>query len=281
VQYNPSAKCPNILRFLGQVLHPQDVFPAMQIFGYVLLKSSKFEKAFMLFGSGNNGKSVFIKLIESFVGRQNTSHVALQDLDGDRFASADLYGKHVNVFADLKAIKLSSTGNFKTLVSGDSVRAQRKYGQPFSFRNHAKLVFSANKIPDSDDTSHAYYKRWLILAFERSFTEGTKDTDLIHKLITDDELSGLLNLALVGLRQLEKEGGFRDIAVEDVKRDYERKSNTVKAFLEDRCMMDLQAPEYLTLSAKVYDEYQEYCRQRKRKTSRCKHSGSKIEGDRD
>ena len=80
VQYNPSARCPNILRFLGQVLHPQDVFTAMQIFGYILLKSSKFEKAFMLFGSGNNGKSVFIKLIESFVGRQNTSHVALQDL---------------------------------------------------------------------------------------------------------------------------------------------------------------------------------------------------------
>ena len=126
----------------------------------------------MLFGCGDNGKSVFIKLIESFVGRQNTSHVTLQDLDNDRFSSADLYGKSVNVFADLKATKLSSTGNFKTLVSGDSVRAQHKYGQPFSFRNHAKLVFSANRIPDSDDTSHAYYKRWLILPFERSFTEG-------------------------------------------------------------------------------------------------------------
>ena len=107
------------------------------------------------------------------------------------------------------------------------------------------MVFSANKIPDSDDTSHAYYKRWLILAFERSFTEGTKDTDLIHKLTTDEELSGLLNMALVGLRQLEKEGGFRDIAVEDVKRDYERKSNTVKAFLEDRCMMDFKRQSIL------------------------------------
>ena len=93
------------------------------------------------------------------------------------------------------------------------------------------MVFSANKIPDSDDTSHAYYKRWLILPFEKSFTEGTKDIDLIHKLTTPEELSGLLNLALVGLKQLEKDGGFRDIPVEDVKRDYERKSNTVKAFL--------------------------------------------------
>jgi putative DNA primase/helicase len=263
IKYNPGIKCHNILRFLGQVLHSQDVFTAMQIFGYVLLMSSKFEKAFMLFGSGDNGKSVFIKLIESFVGRQNSSHVTLQDLDNDRFASADLYGKLVNVFADLKATKLSSTGNFKTLVSGDSVRAQHKYGQPFSFRNHAKLVFSANKIPDSDDTNHAYYKRWLILPFERSFTEGAKDINLIQKLTTNEELSGLLNLALVALRQLEKDGGFRDIPVEDVKRDYERKSNTVKAFLEDMCIMDLQAPDYFTPSAKVYEEYQEYCKQRK------------------
>src|SRR5918996_157973 len=77
----------------------------------------------MLFGSGDNGKSVFIKLIESLVSPQNTSHVTLQDLDGN-FSSADLYGKLVNTFADLPAHKLSSTGTFKTLVSGDSIRAQ-------------------------------------------------------------------------------------------------------------------------------------------------------------
>ena len=38
---------------------------------------------------------------------------------------------------------------------------------------------------------------------------------------------------------------------------------TVKAFLEDRCIMDLQAPDYITQSGKVYEEYQEYCKQRK------------------
>jgi putative DNA primase/helicase len=230
IKYDLNAKCPNILRFLGQVLHPQDIFTAMEIIGYVLLKSNKYEKAFMLFGSGDNGKSVFIKLIESFLGPQNTSHVTLQDLDGDRFSSADLYGKLVNTFADLPAHKLSSTGTFKTLVSGDSIRAQFKYGQPFSLVNRAKLIFSANKIPDSDDTSHAYYKRWLILAFEKSFTEGNRDTSLIQKLTAPDELSGLLNLALIALRQIEKEGGLRDIPVEEVKRDYERKSNTVRHF---------------------------------------------------
>ena len=263
IKYDLNSKCPNILKFLSQVLHLQDIFTAMEIIGYVLLKCNKYEKAFTLFGSGDNGKSVFIKLVESFVGPYNTSHVTLQDLDGDRFSSADLYGKLVNTFADLPAHRLSSTGTFKTLVSGDSIRAQFKYGQPFSFNNGTKLIFSANKIPDSDDSSHAYYKRWLILAFERSFTEGIKDTNLIHKLTTPEELSGLLNLALIGLRQLEKEGGFRDIPVEKVKRDYERKSNTVKAFLADMCHVNLGAPEFLIRTVELYEEYGKYCKQRR------------------
>ena len=82
---------------------------------------------------------------------------------------------------------------------------------------------------------------------KESFREGAKDINLIHKLTTDNELSDLLNLALVGLKQLEKHGGFRDIPVEDVKKDYERKSNTVKAFLQDKCSINLQAPDYVTL----------------------------------
>jgi phage/plasmid-associated DNA primase len=123
VKYDPVAKCPQILKFLGQVLHPQDVFTAMEIIGYCLYKTAEYEKAVMLAGSGSNGKSVFLKIIEALVGSQNTSHIALQDLDKDRFAVAGLYCKMVNTFADLKQLKLTSSGNFKMLVSGDSIRA--------------------------------------------------------------------------------------------------------------------------------------------------------------
>ncbi len=126
VKYDPSAKCPNILRFFSQVLHPQDIFLAMQIIGYCLYKTAEYEKAVMLVGPGSNGKGVFIKIIEALVGFENTSHVALQDLEDDRFASAGLYCKMVNTFADLKQVKLNSAGNFKMLVSGDSIRAQEQ-----------------------------------------------------------------------------------------------------------------------------------------------------------
>ena len=265
VSYEENAKCPQILKFLGQVLHPQDVFTALQIFGYCLYKSVVYEKAVMLFGPGSNGKGVFIKLVEAFVGLENTSHASLQDLDKDRYASADLYCKMVNTFADLKADKLTSTGMFKTLVSGDSIRAQRKYGQPFSFRNLAKLIFSANKFPDSEDMSYAYYRRWVILHFDKLFEGESKDTGLINKLTTPEELSGLLNLALIALKQLHKNGGFKDVAVEKIRKEYEENSNTVKAFLENKCVVDLTAPEYYTLTTNVYNEYLLACKEKSEK----------------
>ena len=256
--FNAHKKCPNIVSFLGQVLHPHDVFTAMEIIGYILYRSAVYEKAIMLYGNGDNGKSVFIKLVETFVDTQNCSHVPLQELDNDKFSSADLFGKLVNTFADLKSQKLMTTGNFKTLVSGDSVRAQKKYGQPFTFRNYSKLIFSSNRIPDSDDKSQAYYKRWLILSFDKVFYGATKDTNLINKLTTPDELSGLLNLALIALRQLRKDGGFKDVSIEKVRKEYEYNANTIKAFLEEKCVVDL-ASSNSTPTVYLYNEYENYC----------------------
>ena len=277
IAFDPNAKCPKILKFLGQVLHPQDVFKAMQIIGYCLYRDSKYEKAVMLYGPGSNGKGVFIRLIESLVGIENTSHVPLQDLDKDRFAAADLYGKMVNTFADLKSEKLSTTGMFKTMVSVDTIRAQRKYGHPFSFRNYAKLIFSANKIPDSDDKTHAYYRRWLILPFEKIF-EGkeNKDTKLIDKLTTSEELPGLLNLALIALKQLYKDGGFKDVSLEDIRKEYDESANTVKAFLDDKCVIDLTAPEYYTLTTNVYNEYLIFCKEKNQRPLEMNIFGKKL-----
>ena len=82
------------------------------------------------------------------------------------------------------------------------------------------------------------------MSFEKVFQGTSKDTNLINKLTIPDELSGLLNLALISLKQLKKDGGFRDISVEKVRKEYEYNSNTVKAFLDDRCVIDLTAPDY-------------------------------------
>jgi P4 family phage/plasmid primase-like protien len=261
IRYDPTAKCPLLCKFLAQVLKPGQFFTALQFLGYLLSGSCEFEKAVMLYGSGDNGKSVFIRLVEAFVGLENTSHVSLQELATDRFAAADLYAKIVNTLGDLQSEKILDTAMFKKLVTGDSIRAQFKYSGSFSFRNHAKLIFSANKIPESYDKSHAYFKRWIILQFPRTFTGSSIDRKLVEKITTSGELSGLLNLAIIGLRQLMRDGEFRLVKIEEVKQIYEEKSNNVKAFLDKRCDIDLEAPEYCTATVVLYSEYQRFCSQ--------------------
>jgi hypothetical protein len=57
-----------------------------------------------------------------------------------------------------------------------------------------------------------------------------------------------LNLALIALRQLHEDVGFKDISLEEISKEYDENSNTVKAFLDDKCVIDLTAPEYISLS---------------------------------
>jgi putative DNA primase/helicase len=263
IKYDPNATCQQIIKFLVQVLQKEDISKIIRIIGYCLYKTARYEKAFMLIGPGRNGKSVLIKLIEALVGRENVSHASLQELLGDRFASADLYCKLVNAFADLEADKLVNTGRFKTLVSGDSIRAQKKHQHAFSFRNFAKLIFSTNKIPESEDKTYAYYRRWVILSFNRVFEGEEEDTGLIDKLTTNEnEMSGLLNLALKGLGKLIKEGGFKDISVEKIKQQYEYNASIVKQFIDEECVIGLNNPDYRISTTTLQNSFLQFCKTR-------------------
>ena len=66
-----------------------------------LLRTSAFEKAFMHIGSGSNGKSTFLSLLEKMLGRQNVAHMSPHQLERERFATAELEGKMLNVYADI------------------------------------------------------------------------------------------------------------------------------------------------------------------------------------
>ncbi len=291
--HDPNARCPNVLKFLGQVMKPKDVFTALQIFGYCLYKSARFHKALMLVGKGRNGKTTFLKLLENALdANTNCSHASLQELSGgDKFAKAELFGKLANICGDLKKDKLKDTGPFKILTSGDTDRAQKKYGQPFDFENFATLIFSANDIPQTDDYGLAYMSRWIIFVFENIFYgkitknkkelsedysrwkgEGfnqrcylyyhlpKKDAKLIEKLTTQEELSGFFNLGLIALRQLIKDDGFIHIDdIDTVEREYRLNSSTVDRFLIERCKVDPTNVWWTIVCGDLYQAYVNFC----------------------
>lgn len=259
--FDPKATCPEFIKFLRATLDPEHVLTIVKLIAYCLLRNSNYEKAFMLVGEGSNGKSTLIKTIIALLGRDNCSNKSLQELTGDRFAKAELFGKMANLFSDIPSDKLAGTGDFKMLVSGDRVSAQRKFEHPFSFENYAKMIFSANQIPQTDDQTYAYYRRWVIIPFNRTFEAEEADECLIEKLTTPEELSGILNLALKAVRRLRDEHGFKETDLADIKRQYELGASRIGSFLAEQCIVQAGNEELYVESGVLKEAYRRFCRE--------------------
>jgi P4 family phage/plasmid primase-like protien len=233
VSYNPYAMCPNISKFLTQVFKREDIPAVLQLVGYCLYKTNKYEKSFFFIGPGGNGKGTFLKILERFLGLNNISHESLQDLAENRFSKAELYGKSANIYADLGRKTLKATGTIKMLTSGDRLSAERKMKQRFEFTPYAKLIFSTNEPPETDDKTYAFWRRLIVFSCENVFEGDKKDPNLIDKLTTPQEMSGLLNLALRALNRLVKNGEFD--YTDDIKtiaKEYTQNADSVAKFID-------------------------------------------------
>lgn len=257
MHYNPSAKCPNIEKFLNEVLEKeQDIQGICELMGYLLRPEYEYQKAWMITGEGCNGKSVTLNLIEACLGADNCSHIPLSDLMNGGFHGAELFGKLANIYADLPDKELPTEGQFKLFTGGDSLTVERKFQNPFSFRNYARLIFSCNRIPFSKDDTKAFHRRWIIIQFNKII--NNPDKKLLQKLTTKEELSGFLNLAIEGWFRLIKKDIFsNEKNVESIAEEYMRLSDPAYAFFSERLIPDLESWLPTTF---LYSEYINFCR---------------------
>jgi len=258
VEYDPKAGCPRIKQFLGEILKSEDIPAIQEFFGYCLIPDYSIQKAILLLGDGANGKSTLLNLQKEFIGKDNCSGVPWHALEQDRFAKAALEGKLVNMFADVPSQSIKSTSTFKKLTGGDPIGAEKKFKSYFTFINYARLVFSANKPPEVlGEDSYAFWRRWVIINFPNEFTGERADKQLLTKLTAQEELSGLLNLALDGLKRLLQQQEFSYTkSVEDTTEIYLRAADPVYAFLKDMCESD---PEGWISKEELYESFKQYC----------------------
>jgi putative DNA primase/helicase len=257
--YDPNATCPHIERFLGQVLPIECHDLVLELFAYCLLPTTKLDIAVQLIGGGANGKSVFLKLLKSFIGAANTSAESLHDIEKNRFRLASLTGKLANICADIAGQHLPSSDTFKKLTTGDEISVEKKYCMPYTTCNFAKLFFSANQLPTCDDVSDGFFRRWIILRFPNQFLSGKADPDLLEKLTTPQELSGLLNLALPALRRLMSNKAFSiPLSVKRELNAYRKDNDSVVQFLDENCQLK---PMQLYPKRKLFAAYMAWAKE--------------------
>lgn len=255
VPYEPDAATPNYDTWLRQALRGPEhtdadvdalVADLEETAGTMLDPSRTPSKALFLFGPSRSGKSTFLRLLKAVAGAANTSAVTLHSLATDVFAAANMYGKMLNVAADLSNRHVEDLSLFKMLSGEDPVQANRKYGQQFQFTNQCLIAFSANELPTVSEASRAYAERMKPFEFPNSFA-GREDKTLEDKLMA--ELPGILARWVKAYGRFLARGGYgaTDAATQAT---FEAKSDRVAQFFQDMCTVT-EAVHGQTLAAET------------------------------
>ena len=229
VEWHPDAKCPVYDKWV--VSMTDDVPDLEESVSLMLDPTRSPTKAPFLYGPSRSGKSTYLRLIQSVAGRENCSSVSLAQLTEDKFSAAQLFGKILNVSADLSAQHLNDMATFKQITGQDQILAQHKYGQPFGFTNQALLLFSANVPPAVSETSSAYLERIKPLVFPNSFA-GHEDPSIEEAML--GELPGILVRLVNAYQTWVKRGWYRDTRP-DVADDFAVHADRVRAWMREEC----------------------------------------------
>ena len=236
VDFNPDARCPKIESFLTEVLNSEeDIIELGKAIGYTLRPKMNIHKAFFFYGSGRNGKGVTLSLIKSLIGDDNFSTHSLKTLETDKFARHGLFGKSANICGEISDKYMKDTEAFKSLTGDDTISAEEKYKPQFFYKPFAKFFFSANELPRSRDKTTAMKDRWVFFGFDKTFLQSDPETDpnLFDKLNTDEEMSGLLNLSLVGLFNLDNEKFILTNRGSELHDDWNLADNPIQQFFDE------------------------------------------------
>ncbi len=275
VEYNPDIKCDEIDKFLESTLaNSEDKKVFYEIGGFTLLKEYRFEKAFMFVGNGRNGKDKSLELIKRLLGVENCCAIPLSSILPDSFIISEFFSKMANIAGEITNKDLKDTTEFKGLTGRSLKTAPRKFLKPISFVNYAKFIFACNELPMVIDNSKGFWDRWVLLEFPYTFVPQIeldnakdktnlklRDENIIDKITTPSEMSGLLNNFLNGLDRLLKNKTFSSTKGSDEIKDlWVRKSNSVMSFCFNNVEDNLES--YIT-KRDFRKKYFDFCKKYK------------------
>jgi P4 family phage/plasmid primase-like protien len=248
VEYAPGADCPLFEKFLREVLPSDLVEPTAdspgfiwELLGYTMFSGNPLHMAVLLFGKGRNGKGTLIRVIKALLGENNCSTVSLHELTENKFRAATLFRKLANLAGDLDAKWLENTALFKKITGADGIQGEHKYHDSFEFNPWALPFYSANKAFGSPDSSEGWVARWVVVPFPNTFL-GREDRSLDESLASESELRGILARGAEALPYLMGRGNFaRSESLDGAKTEFVLASDSVRAWLDECCVMEVEA----------------------------------------
>ena len=261
VRWDPKAECPLWMEVLERIQPDEDQRLLLQeMFGYCLVPAINYHVFFFLYGDGGTGKSTVADLLVSLVGDENTMALQLEELENAHLRS-QLVGKQLYMAAELTAKSFKHIGLIKSIVGGDPVSVDVKYGPIFTFRPTGRFVMTSNVVAHTPDTSGGFERRFLQVDFKTVIPKEERDYELAEKL--RKELPGVLRWAVEGFQRLHARGRFEHTkASEEATKTLMRNRASVKEFLTDEAWLKATGVTDQTQwcsTVDLFKHYEDWC----------------------
>lgn len=270
VGYDSNAQCPNWLKFLDRIFKNQKEKEQIISFlkracGYSLTGNTNEQVMFFLYGSGANGKSTFIDVIQYIMGdyAAATESTTFTTAKGDSIRNdiARLVGIRFVSASENSTESLLDEALVKKLTGGEKISARFLHQEYFEFYPEFKIWWGFNHQPYVRDNTNSIWRRILLIPFEEKIPESEQDKSLSHKL--QYEAPGIFNWMIEGLKEYDKIGLHAPDTIKTATQEYREDQDILHDFIKECCKTkdDDGVVEDLAISASdLYNNYSSWYR---------------------
>jgi phage/plasmid-associated DNA primase len=265
----------------SQKIHAFQEFGGMSLIG----KGPVFQSAMVFTGrstpkpgetNGSNGKSQAQALLLGAHLKHLVCHVRPQEM-GAEYNRAVFAGKRLNCVGELPESDVLDSAAFKAIIAGEPIQGRVIYHAPFSFTPEASHLFACNGLPGTVDTSYAFFRRWTIVTFNRTFRPG--DPGFVQDIgpkIVEAERAELIAWFLEGAVRALRKGAYTVVPSALVElEEWRANANPVELFINEKTIA-AESDAASTDVTRVYAAYVEWCETTRHKVLSSNNFGRRL-----
>jgi len=249
------------LTFLWQVTgENQELIDYLQLLcGYCLTGSTREQQFFFFYGTGKNGKSVFMNviymLLQDYTRYIPDTLLMAQKYEGHKETLARLQGARIVMANEVKQGSRWNEARLKDITGGTPITANYMHQNTFEFVPQFKLIIAGNHKPALNELGEAIQRRLRLIPFTVTIPESHRIANLDHILVAE-EGAAILAWMIEGCLKWQSLKGGLDAALPTVVRvatkDYFDGEDKVQQFLSENFDVD---PNSHVLTENVYFIY--------------------------
>jgi putative DNA primase/helicase len=244
----PGGECPNWHAFLDRITDGNKELQAylQRVVGYALTGMTTEHALFFLYGTGANGKSVFLNTIKGILAEyQKTAPIeTFIETQSDKHPTdlAGLRGARLVTAVETEQGRRWAESKIKTLTGGDPVSARFMRQDFFEFTPQFKLLIAGNHKPTLRSVDEAIKRRFNLIPFTVTIPVAERDPDFAEKRL-QPEWPGILQWMIEGCLEWRRIGLAPPKIVTEATNAYLESEDAIRAWLEERCELDSNAFE--------------------------------------